>query len=134
MVIIYLQLERIPFDHQIHLFVWRSNGYENQGKGYGKALIDFLASKYADEYSEFLYGQLWSPNLWVWCTVNRYGIFAKMFITSFLKIYIVRFFESIRCCYAFVYVLIEVINFINKSGRTHNKGVWGPELARTVWD
>ena len=31
--------------------VWRSNGYENQGKGYGKALIDFLASKYADEYS-----------------------------------------------------------------------------------
>ena len=31
---------------------------ENQGKGYGKALIDFLASKYADEYSEFLYGQL----------------------------------------------------------------------------
>ena len=24
---------------------------ENQGKGYGKALIDFLASKYADEYS-----------------------------------------------------------------------------------
>ena len=51
MVIISLQLERIPFDHQIHLFVWRSNGYENQGKGYGKALIDFLASKYADEYS-----------------------------------------------------------------------------------
>lgn len=31
--------------------VWRSNGYENQGKGYGKALIDFLAGKYADEYS-----------------------------------------------------------------------------------
>ena len=31
---------------------------QNQGKGYGKALIDFLASKYADEYSEFLYGQL----------------------------------------------------------------------------
>ena len=85
MVIISLQLERIPFDHQIHLFVWRSNGYENQGKGYGKALIDFLASKYADEYSEFLYGQLWSPNLWVWCTVNRYGIFAKMFITSNLE-------------------------------------------------
>lgn len=24
---------------------------ENQGKGYGKALIDFLVSKYADEYS-----------------------------------------------------------------------------------
>ena len=24
---------------------------QNQGKGYGKALIDFLASKYADEYS-----------------------------------------------------------------------------------
>ena len=31
---------------------------QNQGKGYGKALIDFLASKYADEYSEFLYRQL----------------------------------------------------------------------------
>ena len=26
---------------------------QNQGKGYGKALIDFLASKYADEYSVF---------------------------------------------------------------------------------
>lgn len=24
---------------------------QNQGQGYGKALIDFLASKYADEYS-----------------------------------------------------------------------------------
>jgi N-acetylglutamate synthase-like GNAT family acetyltransferase len=24
---------------------------QNQGKGYGKALIDFLVSKYADEYS-----------------------------------------------------------------------------------
>ena len=24
---------------------------QNQGKGYGKALIDFLASKYSDEYS-----------------------------------------------------------------------------------
>ena len=24
---------------------------QNQGKGYGKALIDFLAGKYADEYS-----------------------------------------------------------------------------------
>ena len=24
---------------------------QNQGKGYGKALVDFLASKYADEYS-----------------------------------------------------------------------------------
>ena len=26
---------------------------QNQGKGYGKALIDFLASKYADEYPYF---------------------------------------------------------------------------------
>ena len=33
------------------------------------------------------------------------------------------FLESLQCCYAFVYVSIEVINFINKSGRTHNKGV-----------
>ncbi|WP_308795675.1 hypothetical protein, partial [Agathobacter sp.] len=68
----------------------------------------------------------------VWCTVNRYGIFAKMFITSFLKIYIVRFFKSIRCCYAFVYVSIEVINFINKSGKAHGRGIFGHGLARTV--
>ena len=61
MVIISLQLEKIPFDHQIHLFVWRSNGYENQGKGYGKALIDFLASKYADEYSVLQVGTGDSP-------------------------------------------------------------------------
>ncbi len=55
-----------------------------------------------------------------------------MFITSFLKIYIVRFFESIRCCYAFVYVSIEVINFINKSGKAHGRGIFGHGLARTV--
>ena len=61
MVIISLQLEKISFDHQIHLFVWRSNGYENQGKGYGKALIDFLASKYADEYSVLQVGTGDSP-------------------------------------------------------------------------
>ena len=41
--------------------VWRSNGYENQGKGYGKALIDFLASKYADEYSVLQVGTGDSP-------------------------------------------------------------------------
>ena len=41
--------------------VWRSNGYENQGKGYGKALIDFLASKYADEYSVLQVGTGNSP-------------------------------------------------------------------------
>ena len=29
---------------------------QNQGKGYGKALIDFLASKYADEYSSLFIG------------------------------------------------------------------------------
>ena len=31
---------------------------QNQGKGYGKALIDFLASKYADEYSVLHVGEL----------------------------------------------------------------------------
>ena len=41
--------------------VWRSNGYENQGKGYGKALIDFLAGKYADEYSVLQVGTGDSP-------------------------------------------------------------------------
>ena len=41
--------------------VWRSNGYENQRKGYGKALIDFLASKYADEYSVLQVGTGDSP-------------------------------------------------------------------------
>ncbi len=41
--------------------VWRSNGYENQGKGYWKALIDFLASKYADEYSVLQVGTGDSP-------------------------------------------------------------------------
>ena len=34
--------------------------------------------------SEFLYGQLWPPNLWGRCTTNRYGIFAKTYITSCL--------------------------------------------------
>ena len=68
----------------------------------------------------------------MWCTVNRYGIFAKMFITSFLKIYIVCFWESLQCCYAFVYVSIEVINFINKSGKAHGRGIFGHGLARTV--
>ena len=34
---------------------------ENQGKGYGKALIDFLASKYADEYSVLQVGTGDSP-------------------------------------------------------------------------
>lgn len=34
---------------------------ENQGKGYGKALIDFLASKYADEYSILQVGTGDSP-------------------------------------------------------------------------
>ena len=32
--------------------------------------------------SPFLYWQLWPPNLWGRCTVDRYDIFAKMFITS----------------------------------------------------
>lgn len=41
--------------------VWRSNGYENQRKGYGKALIDFLAGKYADEYSVLQVGTGDSP-------------------------------------------------------------------------
>ena len=34
---------------------------KNQGKGYGKALIDFLASKYADEYSVLQVGTGDSP-------------------------------------------------------------------------
>ena len=34
---------------------------ENQVKGYGKALIDFLASKYADEYSVLQVGTGDSP-------------------------------------------------------------------------
>ena len=34
---------------------------ENQGKGYGKALIDFLVSKYADEYSILQVGTGDSP-------------------------------------------------------------------------
>ena len=34
---------------------------ENRGKGYGKALIDFLASKYADEYSVLQVGTGDSP-------------------------------------------------------------------------
>ena len=34
---------------------------KNQGKGYGKALIDFLASKYADEYSILQVGTGDSP-------------------------------------------------------------------------
>ena len=34
---------------------------ENQRKGYGKALIDFLASKYADEYSVLQVGTGDSP-------------------------------------------------------------------------
>ena len=34
---------------------------QNQGKGYGKALIDFLASKYADEYSVLQVGTGDSP-------------------------------------------------------------------------
>ena len=34
---------------------------QNQGKGYGKALIDFLASKYADEYSVLQVGTGNSP-------------------------------------------------------------------------
>ena len=34
---------------------------QNQGKGYGKALIDFLASKYADEYSILQVGTGDSP-------------------------------------------------------------------------
>ena len=34
---------------------------ENQEKGYGKALIDFFASKYADEYSVLLVGT-WNPS------------------------------------------------------------------------
>ena len=34
---------------------------ENQGKGYGKALIDFLVSKYADEYSVLQVGTGDSP-------------------------------------------------------------------------
>ena len=34
---------------------------EKQGKGYGKALIDFLASKYADEYSVLQVGTGDSP-------------------------------------------------------------------------
>ena len=34
---------------------------ENQGMGYGKALIDFLASKYADEYSILQVGTGDSP-------------------------------------------------------------------------
>ena len=34
---------------------------ENKGKGYGKALIDFLASKYADEYSVLQVGTGDSP-------------------------------------------------------------------------
>ena len=34
---------------------------ENQGKGYGKALIDFLAGKYADEYSVLQVGTGDSP-------------------------------------------------------------------------
>ena len=53
-----------------------------------------------------------------------------MFITSFLKINIVRFFESIRCCYAFVYVSIEVINFINKSGKAHGSGIFGHLIGK----
>ena len=34
---------------------------KSQGKGYGKALIDFLASKYADEYSVLQVGTGDSP-------------------------------------------------------------------------
>ena len=34
---------------------------KNQGKGYGKALIDFLANKYADEYSVLQVGTGDSP-------------------------------------------------------------------------
>ena len=34
---------------------------QNQGQGYGKALIDFLASKYADEYSILQVGTGDSP-------------------------------------------------------------------------
>ena len=34
---------------------------ENQGKGYGKTLIDFLAIKYADEYSILQVGTGESP-------------------------------------------------------------------------
>ena len=34
---------------------------QNQGKGYGKALIDFLAGKYADEYSVLQVGTGDSP-------------------------------------------------------------------------
>ena len=34
---------------------------QNQGKGYGKALIDFLVSKYADEYSVLQVGTGDSP-------------------------------------------------------------------------
>ena len=37
---------------------------ENQGKGYGKALIDFLASKYADEYSWFWMRNGIRPVVW----------------------------------------------------------------------
>ena len=37
------------------------NDPENQGKGYGKALIDFLASKYADKYSVLQVGTGDSP-------------------------------------------------------------------------
>ena len=48
---------------------------ENQGKGYGKALIDFLASKYADEYSVLQVGTGDSP-----LTIPFY---EKMWICSF---------------------------------------------------
>ena len=44
-----LEIKNIAVDHQ------------NQGQGYGKALIDFLASKYADEYSILQVGTGDSP-------------------------------------------------------------------------
>ena len=35
---------------------------------------------------QFLYWQLWPPNLWGRCTTNGYGIFAKTYITSGLPV------------------------------------------------
>ena len=52
---------------------------ENQGKGYGKALIDFLASKYADEYSVLQVGT--GDN-----TFSFYIIIFKHIHSSFFKI------------------------------------------------
>ena len=81
---------------------------ENQGMGYGKTLIDFIASQYADEYSILQVGTGDSPltiPFYEKCgfirshkipnfftdnynhpiyeggvTINRYGIFAKIFM------------------------------------------------------